>query len=134
MIRGNKMILKIKLAIYATVGAILLYQNYQLDKMRNNVQILSANNAKLEIAVKSQKQIVTALETGLGKTIELSNNLAKKLASADEQRQVIVQKLNSYRGRLGNAALKKPKFIERHANNATADILRQFTAEAGSKD
>ena len=132
------MTLKIKLIIYvaiaSAIGAVFWYQNYQLDKMQESMQILSANNAKLETAVELQKQTVTALETGLGNAIELSNGLAKKLASADEQRQVIIQELNSYRGRLGNAALKKPTLIERRATNATADILHQFATETGSKD
>lgn len=138
MTRGSKMTLKIKLTIYVAIASaisvLFWYQTYQLDKLQENVQILSANSAKLETAVKLQEQTVTALETGLGNAIESSNDLARKITLADEQRQVITQELNSYRGRLGNAALKKPTLIERRATAATTNILHQFAEATGSKD
>ena len=130
------MSLKIRLVAYAVVAsaisAVFWYQNWQISKMQKSMQILSGNNAKLEISVERQRETVGALEIGLKEAILNSNALAEKLVDADEHRQAIIQELNSYRGRLGNAALKKPTLIEQRIDAAAADVLRQFSAETGS--
>lgn len=131
---GIKIKLMIYIALASAVGAIFWYQNYQIDKMQANMQILAANNAKLTVAINLQKKAVGSLEVGLSNTIANNNHLAQQLTIVDEQRQTIIQELNSYRGRLGNAALKKPTLIERRATNATTNILLQFATETGSKD
>lgn len=132
------MLLKIKLAIYAaliaSVCAVFWYQSYQIDKLQANLVVLSGNNAKLKVSVNLQKETMVALETGLSSTIKLSNDLSKNLAKANEERQIITQELNSYRGRLSNAALKKPALIERRTTAATNNILRKFAEATGSKN
>lgn len=128
------MTLKVKFIIGIAISLVFWYQDYKLEGMQESIKILSADNARLKIAVDLQKQTAATLETGLNNTIKLSNGLAKKIAKTNKERQVIIQKLNSYRGRLGNVTFKKPTLIERRATNATASLLQEFAKETGSKN
>ena len=132
------MFLKIKIAIFfavvAAAGSIFAYQYWQINKMKETVNILTENNAKLEVAVTQQQEVISEFETELSETIANSNLLAEEIVSTNERHQKIVQELNSYRGRLERVALEKPEIVEDRINRATAVIMQQFAAETGNKE
>lgn len=130
--------MKVKLIIYAAVAsaiaAIFAYQYWQINKLQENVSILTENNVKLESAVETQKETIGQFETSLQQTIENNRVLNEQFSQANQKTEEIIQELNSYRGRLGNAALEKPTLIERRANDATDRLMREFTeATRGSQ-
>lgn len=114
------------LAVSAAIGSVFYYQHWQINSLQNDVVILSENNTKLKSAVETQKQTVSSLEGSLFDAIQNSKALAKRLVDVDEKRQLIVEELNSYRGRLENVAFRKPTLVESRVNDAAANVLQQF--------
>ena len=120
----NKIIL-IAVVVIA-VGSILTYQRVKISKLEKNVVVLTANNSKLEDTVTEQKETITSLEAGLDNIIDSSNTLAEKIAKLEEQKQIIIQRLNDYRGKLKNEALEKPTATEHNINSYVANLLHKF--------
>ncbi len=114
--------------LYAVIGGSIFY----VSKLQDDIRILTTNNLKLETSVQHQNEYIETLETARKNAIISRNVLSKDLAKAEEHRQIITQELNSFRGRLENAALKKPKLIERHATDALNGLMLDITEETGS--
>ena len=124
-------VMKVRVLIYvaiaSAVGALLGYQNWQIGKLQEKVMLLTEYNATLESSIEQQRETITAFQNSLKEAFANNKLLQEDLKQARISKEKINQKLNSYRGRLYNAALKKPDIIERRANNATARLMRKFT-------
>lgn len=114
--------------LYAVIGGSIFY----VGKLQDDIRILTTNNSKLETSVQNQNEYIDTLETARKNAIISRNVLSEDLAKAEEQRQIITQELNSFRGRLENAALKKPETIERYATDAFNGLMLDITEETGS--
>lgn len=130
--------MKIKLILFA-VGAslvlgIFLYQKHQISVLTESVGILTDNNAKLEVAVQTQSETVDYLADEMTAAFEANAILAEQLSGYAKVAQQNRLELDSFRGRLESAALKKPTLVERRANAALASVLRQFAEATGDKD
>ncbi len=111
--------LAVAAGLYAAVGGAMFY----VGKLQEDIQQLTANNQKLETSFQQQTVHLEALETARKNAIVSRDRLADDLLEAEEQRQIIAQKYNNYRGRLENAALKKPETIERYATDAINGLM-----------
>ena len=121
-------------ALLVIFAMVLGFQHWQMTKLQAKSDILMANNSTLDSAVKGQHAAIDALQISVQNTIENNKVLAQSLAVADKDRQKIVNQLNSYRGRLNDAALKKPKLVERRATAAFTGVLQQYARETGYTD
>jgi len=121
-------------ALLVVFALVLGFQHWQMTKLQAKADILMANNSTLDSAVKVQDSTINSLQQGMKESIENTLLLATKIQAADKDRQKIVAQLNSYRGRLNDAALKKPTLVERRATNAFASVLQQYAATTGYTD
>ena len=121
-------------ALLVVFALVLGFQHWQMTKLQAKADILMANNSTLDSAVKVQDATINSLQQGMKESIENTLLLATKIQAADKDRQKIVAQLNSYRGRLNDAALKKPTLVERRATNAFASVLQQYAATTGYAD
>jgi FtsZ-binding cell division protein ZapB len=131
------------LIIMGVLGAVG-YGGYMYYKdTQQRIDILTENNAKLEIAIQISEDSITLLQNDIVKNAELNRELQKELQIAEgygDELRATLQKHN-----LTHLANKKPGLIERKMQNATnrlwddlADItdptggLQSVTAAKGS--
>jgi septal ring factor EnvC (AmiA/AmiB activator) len=130
--------IKIKIIIYLFIAAVCAWVFYKqrsdISNLKESVTILSANNAKLQVAVSKQNDTITSFESQIRHSLRNNEQLRNDIRESEKKRNEITEKFNSYRGRLYNAAIKKPSLIERRANSAIADVLQQFARETGNQD
>ena len=105
------------LIIMGVIGAVG-YGGYLYYKdTQQRIATLTANNAKLEIAVQISEESVATLQNSITKNAELNRELQKELQTAEkygDQLRATLQKHN-----LTHLANKKPGLIERKMQNAT---------------
>ena len=122
---------KLMAMVLAVVLAIAGYQYWQMSVLKKQAGILIANNSVLDAAVKTQHETIDAMQGSIKDIIKNSAALAEAQKAIRQQSQKTLNQLNSYRGRLSNAALKKPTLVERRANDAFTGVLQQFTNATG---
>jgi len=120
------------LIIMGVIGAVG-YGGYLYYKdTQQRIATLTANNAKLEIAVQISEESVATLQNSITKNAELNRELQKELQTAEkygDQLRATLQKHN-----LTHLANKKPGLIERKMQNATNrlwDCLADITDPNG---
>ena len=103
----------------AGYGGYLYYKDTQ-----QRIATLTANNAKLEIAVQISEESVATLQKDIVKNAELNNKLQKGLQTAEkygDELRATLQKHN-----LTHLANKKPGLIEKKMQNATNRLWADF--------
>ena len=128
--------MKIKLLIAALllggIGTGFAWQYLQINKLSAANSALIEENGQLDLAIRVQNHALEQLENSLDSVIENTQHLTQQINQAEQERQRINNELNGFRGRLSHVAIKKPSLIERRANNAFANVLREFqTATSG---
>jgi hypothetical protein len=91
---------------------------------QQRIATLTANNAKLEIAVQISEESVATLQKDIVKNAELNNKLQKGLQTAEkygDELRATLQKHN-----LTHLANKKPGLIEKKMQNATNRLWADF--------
>jgi septal ring factor EnvC (AmiA/AmiB activator) len=110
----------------ASVAIILWWQNSELTAVKNSLNQVMEKNAELRLSVADHKASVATLEQAVSDILKSTKTLSKNLDKANTEREMITNKLNSYKGRLENAALKRPGFIESRANDAIDSVMHDF--------
>ncbi len=125
------MIIRFVICLIFVVGLYMLIAGafYYVAGLREEISLLSFNNTKLENSVQRQERHIERTETRYKNATLSRDKLANKLAESERLRQTITQEYNSYRGRLEDAAIKKPEIVERRATDATNDVLRDIAKE-----
>tara|TARA_R110002020_G_scaffold104587_1_gene244664 strand:- start:620 stop:1015 length:396 start_codon:yes stop_codon:yes gene_type:complete len=131
MILGKIKILFTTIAITSLVS-VFAYQWWALNSLRGEIIILRANNGNLKTAVQQQNKTSAFLQEGLSRAISSGRELASEIADEETRHQEIRHKIDNYRGRLHNVALKKPKTIQSYTNRSIADVLREFDRATGN--
>lgn len=124
----------IKIYAYGAAAAILLsvvlggwwYYNWSQDE----IEVLRDNNAKLELAVDTQKETIKVIR----RDAKLAGNLQKEVNTEFAASRKEVDKLRRKMARhdIAYLAYSKPKTVEKILNNATADAERCFEILGGS--
>lgn len=122
--------LKIYLASLAAVAVLVGIFYWYYTSSQETIAILNANNAKLEIALETQKQALESIKNDLQTQ---QNVLQQTYKDFDESRR-LNQELSDRLSRhdLGFLAAKKPKLIENIVNKATSDAARCLEILSGS--
>ena len=124
---ANKLLISALAAVLLIAGV----QYWQNGKLQAKADVLIANNTVLDRAVNIQNQTISTLQTAIDNVIKNNAALAAAQQQVSEQTNQALAKLETYKGRLNNAALEKPTLIERRANAAFSDVMRQFATATG---
>ena len=104
---------------------------WYFDHSQKIIHQLEANNAKLEIAVESQKDAISALQLHARDQAIQVTELQTNLNTANSYRDTLEKKLRDHD--LTVLARAKPKLIEDRMNAATAAVWNDLETITGSK-
>jgi len=96
---------------------------------QQKIETLTANNARLETAVKISEESVVTLQREAFENAKRTSELQKKLQKAEAYGDSLRRKLRQL-DLLGDA-LNKPKDLEGRMNGATAKLWRELIDESG---
>jgi len=96
---------------------------------QQKIETLTANNARLETAVKISEESVVTLQREAFENAKRTSELQKKLQKAEAYGDSLRRKLRQL-DLLGDA-LNKPKDLEGRMNGATAKLWREIIADTG---
>lgn len=91
------------------------------------IRQLTENNAKLEVAVQTQKESMAQMEQNAKIQAELNNELQKKLQESEVYKDTLISKLQKHN--LAALSLKKPEMIEKRINDATKKVFAEIEAD-----
>lgn len=127
-------LLGIKQYIYAAIAGVLLLAGILAYKYYNNTQLtiqtLTANNAKLEDAIKLSEEAVKSLQDDYKRVIVEFERTQEEFDDSRSRVDELEKKLSEHE--IGFLAEKKPGLIENVVNKATANLNRCFEILSGA--
>jgi predicted flavoprotein YhiN len=115
------------LVVVGLLGGIGYGAHSYYKTTQEQIRQLTENNAKLEIAVETQKESMAAMELNMKVQAELTNELQKKLQESEVYKDSLISKLQKHN--LAALSLKKPALIEKRINDATQKVFREIEAD-----
>jgi len=100
------------------------------NHMQAKIEILTANNAKLEGAVQTQKDTIGALESDIQAVNAELGTLNKEMTRTRTRNKILAKKLESLD--LGLLGVEKPEVAERIINRGTVNAGRCFELMSGA--
>jgi|TARA_B110000858_G_scaffold45721_1_gene52479 hypothetical protein len=100
------------------------------NHMQAKIEILTANNAKLEGAVQTQKDTIGALESDIQAVNTELNAVNKQMTRTRTRNKILAKKLESLD--LGLLGVEKPDVAERIINRGTVNAGRCFELMSGA--
>ena len=122
---GSIKIVLLLFVLGAAGGGYLYIQNLQ-----KNLQVAQANNARLENAVKTNEETITALQENYAAAQRELTRVNEEFAATRAQNNLLRDKLSNID--LGLLAQTKPNSIERAINQGTLNAGRCFEILSGS--
>jgi FtsZ-binding cell division protein ZapB len=95
------------------------------------IQVLTANNAKLDTAIQLNEETITSLQEDYTKVVEQNNKIQAEYADIRQQNNRLRDKLSGLD--LGLIASEKPDSIERAINRGTINAGRCFEILSGAR-
>jgi FtsZ-binding cell division protein ZapB len=95
------------------------------------IQVLTANNAKLDTAIQLNEETITSLQEDYTKVVEQNNKIQAEYADIRQQNNRLRDKLSDLD--LGLIASEKPDSIERAINRGTINAGRCFEILSGAR-
>lgn len=130
MLGGKSLIVLVLASSLSVVG----YQEWRSTKLQKSIITLEKSNAFLKTSLRSQNDVVRDIRSNLRHIVKSSQDLQNRINSLEIRRDEIRAELNSYKGRLHDAALKKTNIIERRINNAIRNLMREFSTVTGNSE
>lgn len=127
MIRIYLLLIVVGMLGGAGYGAYAYYTSTQ-----EAIRQLTENNAKLEVAVQTQKESMQAMEMNFKVQAELNSELQKKLQESEVYKDSLISKLQKHD--LAALSLKKPALIEKRINDATKKVFAEIEADTALND
>jgi hypothetical protein len=114
------------LKLYLIIGIMCLVSAaaFYVNNLQKNLEAAISSNAKLSQVAKNNESTIIALEKNLIVYKELSNKLNQDLQEANNDKTVLLQKLQKHD--LTRIALEKPKLLEDRVNAATAKLFNDI--------
>ena len=120
----------ILIAVVGLVGGVVYGGYYYYKDTQSRIQTLTENNSKLEIATQQQEQTINTLVKDAKKFAELNNELQIKLDTANQYKDVLIDKLRKHD--LSNLSMRKPVLVEKKINNGTKKLFRSLETLTGA--
>lgn len=121
----------ITLFVIALVGSIGAGAYYTWNNMQEKIEVLTANNAKLDSAVQTQKETIGSLEADIVAVNKELQSVNNELTRTRTRNKILSKKLQKHD--LGVLGASKPKTVEKIINNASDKALRCFEIISGAK-
>lgn len=123
----NKILLAISFTSLITMtGVFYWYYNSTQD----TIAALTANNAKLELAIKTNEETIAALQRDYQVIATELNKINNEFAESRAQTRLLVDKLAEHD--LGYLVYSKPGLVENIINNASDQSARCFELLSGA--
>jgi len=100
------------------------------NNMQEKIEVLTANNAKLEGAVQTQKDTIGSLESDIKAVNEELGALNKQMTRTRTRNKILAKKIEKMD--LGLLGAEKPELVEKLINRGTANAGRCFELMSGS--
>ena len=120
----------ILIVVVGLVGGVVYGGYYYYKDTQSRIQTLTENNSKLEIATQQQEQTINTLVKDAKKFAELNNELQIKLDTANQYKDVLIDKLRKHD--LSNLSMRKPVLVEKKINNGTKKLFRSLESLTGA--
>jgi septal ring factor EnvC (AmiA/AmiB activator) len=101
-------------------------------KLRSDNAILQANQAKLEQAVSSQKEVIEKQKKDFAEIMEANRQLNQVLAGLKKDIDDLDKRFNKGNRDLGKASIERPDYIEKVINRGTERANRCLEIASGS--
>ena len=105
----------ILIIVIGLIGGVLYGGYYYYKDTQARIQILTENNAKLEMATQEQEQTINTLVDDALKFRELNKELNTKLEAANNYKDELISKLRKHY--LSRLSQQKPGLVEKRINN-----------------
>ena len=112
------------IVVLGLVGGVVYGGYYYYKDTQTRIQTLTKNSAKLETAVKLQKNTIDTLQADAKKYAELNSVLQTKLVNANKYKNQLLSKLRKIN--LTKLSAEEPAVWERKINNASKEVLESF--------
>ena len=118
------------LIVVGLLGGVGYGAYYYYKDTQERIQVLTANNAKLETAKKMQDNTINTMIADRKKFEQLNKDLHSKLQAANDYRDTLIGKLRKHN--LLVLSLKKPQLVEKRINNGTKKLFKSLEALSGA--
>ena len=109
------------LIVVGLLGGVGYGEYYYYKDTQERIQVLTANNAKLETAKKMQDNTINTMIADRKKFEQLNKDLHSKLQAANDYRDTLIGKLRKHN--LLVLSLQKPQLVEKRINNGTKKLF-----------
>ena len=110
--------------VLGLVGGVVYGGWYYYKDTQARIQILTENNAKLEVATQQQEMTINTLVEDAEKYRELNKELNTKLEAANDYKNDLISKLRKHD--LSRLSQQKPGLVEKKINNGTKKLFESF--------
>lgn len=122
---------KISAALLIVIMAMSGLGYWYYTSSQATIQVLTANNAKLDTAIQLNEDTITSLQADYTKVLEQNTKIQKEYADIRNQNNRLRDKLADMD--LGLIASEKPDSIEKAINNGTINAGRCFEILSGAE-
>lgn len=122
----NKIQLIVGAIIISFLSGLFLYQHYTIKNLREEYETTKISLSKYQDAYEKQQIEIKSLEEQHNKLNKVNKELNNEINSIEKQNALYKSQTNAFRGRLSEAAKKKPSLVEKRANAAIVDLMQQF--------
>ena len=112
------------IVVLGLVGGVVYGGWYYYKDTQARIQILTENNAKLEVATQQQEMTINTLVEDAEKYRELNKELNTKLEAANDYKNELIGKLRKHD--LSRLSQQKPGLVEKRINNGTKKLFESF--------
>ena len=114
----------ILIIVLGLVGGVVYGGYYYYKDTQARIQILTENNAKLEMATQEQEHTINTLVEDAAQFRELNKELNTKLEAAHDYKDELISKLRKHD--LSRLSQQKPGLVEKRINNGTKKLFESF--------
>ena len=114
----------ILIVVLGLVGGVVYGGYYYYKDTQARIATLTENSAKLEVAAKTQKNIIDTLLADAKKYEKLNKELNVKLSEANKYKRSLLSKLRKIN--LQKLSAEEPAVWEKKINNASKRLLESF--------
>ena len=117
--------MKLSLVLLALLVSSSLASAWYYKYSQDIIMTLQSNNAKLEVAINTQKQTISSMKENFEKQAAALTDLSAANQALNSEKDALSTKLMKHD--LEELSRRKPVLIERRINNGTKKLFSDFT-------
>jgi hypothetical protein len=116
--------MKLSMILIALLLSATMVFSWYYKRTQNTIMTLTENNAKLELAVESQKETIVAMQESFKMQAAALTTLSSSNQTLNTEKEELSTKLMKHD--LEELSRRKPGLIETRINNGTKDLFNSF--------